>query len=157
VSKAPLFNIINNSDATGRVAIWDIELSAFDIDYKPRTAIKSQALADWTEAQDTMPILEPEHRVMHFDGSKLLHGLGDGVTLESSKGDELKYILQIYFATTNNIVEYEELLYGLRVAEKIDIKHIMCCGDSDLVAQQVTRTYRSWNKVMAAYTDEVDE
>jgi hypothetical protein len=54
VSKAPLKDIINNSDATGRVAKWGIELVSFDIDYKPRTAIKSQALAqfmaDWKEA-----------------------------------------------------------------------------------------------------------
>jgi dsDNA-binding SOS-regulon protein len=47
VSKAPLKDIINNSDATGRVAKWGIELTAFDIDYKPRTAIKSQALAEF--------------------------------------------------------------------------------------------------------------
>jgi hypothetical protein len=54
VSKAPLKDIINNSDATGRVAKWGIELASFDIDYKPHTAIKSQALAefmaDWKEA-----------------------------------------------------------------------------------------------------------
>jgi hypothetical protein len=42
VSKAPLKDIINNSDATGRVAKWGIELASFDIDYKPHTAIKSQ-------------------------------------------------------------------------------------------------------------------
>jgi hypothetical protein len=41
VSKAPLKDIINNCDATGRVAKWSIELASFDIDYKPRTAIKS--------------------------------------------------------------------------------------------------------------------
>jgi hypothetical protein len=54
VSKAPLKDIINNSNATGRVAKWGIGLASFDIDYKPRTAIKSQALAefiaDWKEA-----------------------------------------------------------------------------------------------------------
>jgi predicted dithiol-disulfide oxidoreductase (DUF899 family) len=47
VSKAPLKDIINNSDTTGRVAKWGIELASFDIDYKPRTAIKSQALAEF--------------------------------------------------------------------------------------------------------------
>ncbi|XP_051212016.1 uncharacterized protein [Lolium perenne] len=36
VSKAPLNTIINNSDATGRVAKWGIELAAFEINYKPR-------------------------------------------------------------------------------------------------------------------------
>ena len=47
VSKAPLGDIINNTDATGRVAKWGIELATFDIQYKPRTAIKSQSLADF--------------------------------------------------------------------------------------------------------------
>jgi hypothetical protein len=47
VSKTPLKDIINNSDATGRVAKWGIELASFDIDYKTRTAIKSQALAEF--------------------------------------------------------------------------------------------------------------
>jgi hypothetical protein len=41
VSKAPLKDIINNSDVTRRFAKWGIELAAFDIDYKPHTAIKS--------------------------------------------------------------------------------------------------------------------
>lgn len=40
VSTAPLATIINNSDATGRVAKCGIELSAFDINYKARDAIK---------------------------------------------------------------------------------------------------------------------
>jgi ribonuclease HI len=87
---------------------------------------------------------------MHFDGSKLLHGLGAGVTLKSPKGDELSYVLQIHFPTTNNIVEYEVLLHGLRIVKEIGVQHIMCCGDSDLVAQQVAGTYKAQNEVMAA-------
>jgi hypothetical protein len=71
-------------------------------------------MADWKEAQETMPVLEPEHWVMHFDGSKLLHGSGAGVTLKSPKGDELSYVLHIHFPTTNNIAEYEALLHGVR-------------------------------------------
>jgi ribonuclease HI len=94
---------------------------------------------------------------MHFDGSKLLHGLGAGVTLKSPKGDELSYVLHIHFTTTNKIMEYEELLHGLRVAKEIGVQHIMCHGDSVLVARQVAGTYKARNKVMAAYRDEVDE
>jgi ribonuclease HI len=71
---------------------------------------------------------------MHFDGSKLLYDSGAGVTLKSPKGDELSYVLQIHFPTTNNIMEYEALVHGLRVTKEIDVRHIMCCGDSDLVA-----------------------
>jgi ribonuclease HI len=114
-------------------------------------------MTDWKEAQETTPILEPEHWVMHFDGSKLLHGSGAGVTLKSPKRDELSYVLQIHFPTTNNIAEYEAQLQGLRVAKEISVQLIMCCGDSDLVAQQVAGTYKARIEVMVAYRDEVDE
>ena len=65
VSTAPMRDIINNSDATGHVAKWGIELSAFDIEYKPHTAIKSQILADfvvdWTDTTENMTLLESEY------------------------------------------------------------------------------------------------
>ena len=138
MSKAPLSYIINNNDATRRVAKWGIELAAFEITYKRRDAIKSQALVDfitdWMEMPDATLMLEPEYWVMHFDGSKLLNGSGAGVLLQSPTGDKLHYVLQIHFEATNNMAEYEALIHGLRVAKDIGIKRIVCCGDSDLVA-----------------------
>ena len=78
VSTAPMRDIINNSDAIGRVAKWGIELLAFDIEYKPRTVIKSQILADfvadWTETTESMTLPESEYWTLHFDGSKALGG-----------------------------------------------------------------------------------
>jgi hypothetical protein len=48
-----LGEILNNREATRKIAKWAIELSMCDIVYKPRTAIKAQALSDlvaeWTE------------------------------------------------------------------------------------------------------------
>ncbi|KAK1693488.1 hypothetical protein QYE76_010185 [Lolium multiflorum] len=67
------------------------------------------------------------------------------------------YISEIHFEATNNMAEYEALLHGLCIAKEIGIKHIICCGDSDLVAQQVAGTWNARNSVMAAYRDEVDE
>ncbi|KAK1694673.1 hypothetical protein QYE76_011370 [Lolium multiflorum] len=161
VSKAPLSTIINNSNATGRVAKWGIEIYAFDINYQARTAIQIQALvdflADWTEAPEGTPVPEPEPWIMHFDGSKQHQGSGAGVTLKSPTGEELQYVLQIHFEATNNIEEYEPLLHGLHIAKEIGIKHIICCRDSDLVAQQVAVTWNARNSVMGAYRDEVDE
>ena len=142
VSKAPLGDIINNAEATGRVAKWGIELAAFDIHYKPRTAIKSQALADfvadWTEAMEDTPLPESEFWIMHFDGSKTKIGLGAGVVLTSPKNDQLRYVLQIHFAASNNVAEYETLIHGLGVAKEIGIRRIECFGDSDLVVQQAS-------------------
>jgi hypothetical protein len=50
-----------------------VELGALSIDFKPRTAIKSQALVDfmaeWRENQVLTPVDKPEHWTMYFDGS----------------------------------------------------------------------------------------
>ena len=46
-SEVPLNDIINNRDATRRIAKWDIEVLPFDITYKACRAIKSQVLADF--------------------------------------------------------------------------------------------------------------
>jgi hypothetical protein len=47
VSDAPLFEIMNNRDATGRVVKWAIELLPLDIKFEEKKAIKSQALANF--------------------------------------------------------------------------------------------------------------
>ena len=38
---------MQNPECSGRLAKWSVELSEFDIQYKPRTAIKGQAVADF--------------------------------------------------------------------------------------------------------------
>ncbi|KAK3010158.1 hypothetical protein RJ639_012422 [Escallonia herrerae] len=43
----PLGKVLQNPDASGRLVNWSVELGEFDIKYKPRTAIKAQALSDF--------------------------------------------------------------------------------------------------------------
>jgi hypothetical protein len=97
VSTTPLSEIIGCKDATGRVAKWVIELAAHTIQYKPRTTIKSQIIADffadWGEHQYLPPAPDSTYWRMNFDGSKMLEGLGAGVILTSPKGDKLQYML----------------------------------------------------------------
>ena len=47
VSSTPLADIIQNLEATGRIAKWAIELGAYHIKYEPRTTVKSQAFVDF--------------------------------------------------------------------------------------------------------------
>ena len=58
VTDFPLGDILHNIDATGRISKWAVELGALNINFTPRKAIKSQALADfvveWTEIQQPM-------------------------------------------------------------------------------------------------------
>jgi ribonuclease HI len=75
---------------------------------------------------------------MHFDGSKMLGGLGADVVLTSPKGDRLQYVLQMHFRASNNIAEYEAQVHGLKLAKEIGIRRILCFGDSNLVVHQVS-------------------
>ena len=43
----PLGEVVQNQDATGRITKWALELMGQGISYAPRTAIKSQVLADF--------------------------------------------------------------------------------------------------------------
>src|SRR4051812_46517589 len=137
VSSTPLADIIGSKEATGRVAKWAIEIASHGIQYEPRTAIKSQALADflvdWAETQYAPPAPGANHWRMHFDGSKMKSGLGAGIVLTSPRADKLHYVLQIHFATSNNVAEYEALVHGIKLAKNIGIRNIECFGDSDLV------------------------
>jgi hypothetical protein len=94
-----LADILHNQDATGCISKWAVELGALSIDFKPRTAIKSQALvnfmAKWRENQIPSPADKPEHWTMYFDGSLKLDDGDAGVLFISPIGEQLKYILQI--------------------------------------------------------------
>ena len=47
VTSFPLGDIVRNRDTAGRISKWALELMGHDIRYVPRTANKSQALADF--------------------------------------------------------------------------------------------------------------
>ena len=47
LTNLPLRSSIHKPDLSGRMAQWAIELSEFDIQYKPHLAVKGQVLADF--------------------------------------------------------------------------------------------------------------
>ena len=65
VTDFPLGDILHNRDATGRISKWAVELGALELKFAPRTAIKSQALADflaeWRENQVPTPPSISDH------------------------------------------------------------------------------------------------
>jgi hypothetical protein len=93
VTDFPLADILHNRDATGRISKWAVQLGALNLDFKPRTAIRSQALvgfmAEWRENQVEALANQPEHWVMYFDGSLKLGGGGMGVLFISLSGEKL--------------------------------------------------------------------
>ena len=105
-----------NPDAAGRLALWAIELSEFDIQYRPRTAIKGQVIADFitefTHDEDKGAEESPQWSV-HTDGSSNKQARGADVVLLSPEGDVVECMVRFDLPTTNNEAEYEALVAGL--------------------------------------------
>ena len=66
-------------------------------------------------------------------------------------------MLQIHFAASNNVAEYEALIHGLNVAKDIGVRRISCFGDSDLVVQQASGTWDALDANMASYRFHVQQ
>ena len=111
----PLKKAMNKLEVARRLIQWAVKLSKFGIRYRPREAIKAQALADFnvefTPAHDQQ---SKDHGakdwVICVDGSSTQHAGGIGIVLQSPKGDCLEYAVQLQFQTTNNEAEYEAFL-----------------------------------------------
>ncbi|KAK0608328.1 hypothetical protein LWI29_029020 [Acer saccharum] len=92
VSEAATSSVLK-PEVSGRLTKWAIELSEFDVEYLPRTAIKAQAVADFV-TEFTEPSIEVA-RVMvernkkvfkwqlRVDGSSNTHGSGAGVVVST--------------------------------------------------------------------------
>jgi ribonuclease HI len=88
---------------------------------------------------------------MYFDGSLKLEGAGVGVLLISPQGEQLKYILQIFWKVSNNKAEYEALLHGLRLAISLGIKRLLVYDDSAVVINQFNKSWDRNKENMDAY------
>ncbi|XP_024315649.1 uncharacterized protein LOC112271007, partial [Brachypodium distachyon] len=151
ICEARVSEIMSNKDASGRVAKWAVKLAPYALQYDRRDAVKSQALVDWAEMEYEPSPSETNYWKMHFDGSKMKSRLGAGIVLTSPKRDQLRYVLQIHFAASNNVAEYEALVHGLKMAKEIGVRRIQCFGDSDLVVQQAFGNWDALDANMALY------
>jgi ribonuclease HI len=129
------------------------------ISFPPRKAIKSQVLADfvaeWVDTQLPTASIQPELWTMYFDGSLMKTGAGASLLFISPLGKHLRYVLRLHFPTLNNVVEYEALVNGLRIAIELGVRRLDARGDSQLVINQVMKNSHCRDQKMEAYCDEV--
>jgi ribonuclease HI len=59
------------------------------------------------------------------------------------------------FETTNNVEEYEALVFGLRDAKDMNIEELAVFGDVELIAHQVKNKYQAKHLRLRAYINEV--
>jgi ribonuclease HI len=149
--------ILHNSNALGNIVKWAAELAEFQLNFQPRHAIKSQVLADfiveWTpppsvpggpgpdsDPTPTEPrglvFIEP-HWTLFFDGFARQQVGRAGVVLIDPSGDQVKYMVHLEFKATNNMAEYEALIFGLSAALSLGICQLLVKGDSQLIIKQV--------------------
>uniref|UniRef100_A0A2N9J1F3 Uncharacterized protein n=1 Tax=Fagus sylvatica TaxID=28930 RepID=A0A2N9J1F3_FAGSY len=153
----PLRKAMSKPDAAGRLIQWSIELSEFDIDYRPRTAIKAQALADFIAeftSKDDEPTEDVEQTskwTMNIDGSSTKDSGGVGIVLRSPEGDIIKQAIRLQYPTTNNEAEYEALLLGLNTARILGATELDVHSDSQLVVGQVNGDYEAKEGRMQQY------
>lgn len=82
-------------------------------------------------------------------------GVGVAVILTSLGGMPIRYAAQLQFDTTNNTIEYEAVLMGLRKAKALGVWHLLIRTNSKLVASQVHKSFEVKDDTMKKYLEAV--
>ena len=126
--------------------------SSFYITYMPRTSVKGQVLADLVVEFTEPPIeeLEPaedmdeklvgtisQHGLspweVYVDGASNQKGSRIGLVLISPEKVIVEKFLRLDFSTTNNEAEYEALLIGIAMVQRMGGKSVKVFSDSRLI------------------------
>ena len=79
--------------------------------------------------------------------------------LISPTQDKLYYVVQLYFQpgdkVSNNIIEYEGLIVGLKAAMALGVKLLVMRGDSQLLVNFSNKVYEPKDEHMEAYLADV--
>ena len=145
----PLKRAMSSPEAARRMALWAIELSEFDVQYRPRTAVNGQIVADFIAGYTQLEDKGVEGKKLwsvHTDGSSTQHSGGAGVVIQTPEGDKIECIIRLDFPTTNNEAEYEALVAGLDLARSAGAENIIIHCDSQVITSQVNGNYECRNE-----------
>ena len=136
----------------GRIAKWGTVLGAFDIKYMPCTFVKGQLLADLvaefakppleevvaTQSMDwklvgTISLQEPLFWKVYVDSATNQRGSGVGLVLVSPEQITVEKSLKLDFSATNNEAEYEILLEGMSMVQRMGGKAVKMFSNSRFV------------------------
>ncbi len=139
-------------------------MGSLGVEYKPRTSIKGQILADFvaefqgngialgsinpSEVQTDSVIMGWK---LFVDGASNAMGSGARAVLISPDGLLLEQAVRLNFLASNNEAEYEALLVGFKSARRLGADRLQVFCDSQLVANQISGEYQARDKRMLAY------
>ena len=84
-------------------------------------------------------------------GASNARGASAGVVLTNPDREKLRYALRFEFKASNNEAEYEALIVGLELANKLGVQNLRIHCDSQLVVNQVKGDYAEKEPNMVAY------
>ncbi|KAL0405438.1 UNVERIFIED_CONTAM: Polyprotein P3 [Sesamum latifolium] len=157
VSKAnPLKYVMTKPVLSDRHARWYLQLPQFEIPYIPEKVIKGQVLADFLadhpmlaewELSDDLPdedvlVIEitPPWK-MYFDGASHKEEAGAGVVFVTFEGEVLPNSFTLTQNYSNNVAEYQALIFGLEMIVDTKQRDLKVYGDSQLVINQLLGLY----------------
>ena len=88
---------------------------------------------------------------LYFDGSYNKVGAGGGCMLISLMNERYYASFRFTFSCTNNVVEYEALVHGLKWPIKRGINYLQAFGDSKLIVNQVRGIHTMKNDLLKSY------
>ena len=170
LTQFPLKTILRSADYTGRIAKWGTILGVFDIKYMPCISIKGQVLADLVVEFTEPPIKELESTEnmdeklvgtisqyglpaweVYVDGTSNQRGSRIGLVLISPEKVIIEKSLRLDFSATNNEAEYETLLIGMTMVQRMGGKSVKVFSDSRLIISQVKGEFEAKDERMQGY------
>ena len=166
----PLKEVLQWTTTSGQMVKWSIELSEYGLEFQPKKSIKAQTLVDFVaectfqkpqkiERQSTPTgsdqLAETDRQLdiwsIYIDGSSAQEEVRAGILLVGPNKEEFKCSIKYTFLITNNAVEYEALLAGLRLAKGIRADRVKAFTNSQLVVRQVIGEYEVKDSILKAY------
>jgi ribonuclease HI len=92
-----------------------------------------------------------------FDGASSRESDGVGVVFISPTQEIISLSFKLEFETTNNVVEYEALVLGLRAAKDMRIEELTLFGDAELIVHKVKNMYQAKHPRLRTYINEVED
>jgi ribonuclease HI len=164
----PLKALLQCSNFSGRITRWGVQLESLGVEYKSRTSIKGQVLADFVaEFQGKNAESGPTNSLgletnlvstewkLFVDGASNTMESGAGVVLISPEGLIMEQAVRLNFLPSNNESEYEALLIGLKSARRLGADRLRVFCDSQLVAYQISGEYQARDERMISYLQAV--
>ena len=129
----PIKQVLWKPELTGRMVVWSVEVSEFNLQYEPQDPMKTQFMTDFLAKFVGNDQTTPDWWNLYMDSASYMKGSGAGIILKGLNNVTLGQGLKLNFKASNNQAEYETLTVGLKLAKEVGAKKLRCYTDSQLV------------------------